>query len=254
MTVRGKVRKTGRQQGETLVVGLTGSIGMGKSTISKWFQELGVPVDDADATVHRLYSPGGAAVAPIKAFLGPEVIGEDGGVNRVNLSKFVVGEANTANLKKLEAIVHPMVEDSRDNFITAAKQRGEALCVLDIPLLLEKGLEKYCDLVLVVSAGAAQQRERVLARPGMTVEKFEGILAKQVPDAEKRALADQVLDSSLSMEGTRAQVVSFVTSCRQQIEEERKSHFRRHLFLATALTVGLAAVSVPLLRAARHRL
>eukprot|EP00931_Biecheleriopsis_adriatica_P055668 TRINITY_DN32961_c0_g1_i1.p1 TRINITY_DN32961_c0_g1~~TRINITY_DN32961_c0_g1_i1.p1 ORF type:complete len:251 (-),score=60.92 TRINITY_DN32961_c0_g1_i1:35-787(-) len=240
-------RRAGRCQGDILIVGLTGSIGMGKSTVSKWLRELGVPVDDADATVHQLYAPGGAAVEPIRQALGSEAIAEDGSVSRPALSKLVMGEENKGRLQKLEAIVHPLVESLRDDFIADARKRGELLCILDIPLLFEKKLDRLCDLVTVASASSQQQRQRVLARPGMTVEKFEGILAKQVPDAEKRRMADEVLDTGASMEETRAQVVAFVERCRQQVASERR---RRALMIGAGLA-GLAALAVTLFRKSR---
>lgn len=215
-------RRADRRPGQTMVLGLTGSIGMGKSTVSKWFQELGVPVDDADAVVHRLYGAGGAAVAPIKELFGETVLGEDGGVSRVALTKFVVGEANTQNLKKLEAIVFPLVDVARDEFIQAAARRGEPLVVLDIPLLFERGSEGLCDGVAVASAPAERQRERVLGRPGMTEAKFEAILAKQVPDAVKRAKADHVLDTGAPLAETRASVEALVSEYRRRVGAERR--------------------------------
>lgn len=230
-----------RSLGDTLVVGLTGSIGMGKSTVSKWLQEMQIPLDDADATVHRLYAPGGEAVLPLKEAFGSQVLNEEGGIDRGALSKFVVGEANSERLKQLEAIVHPLVEASRDRFIHDAQRRGELLCVLDIPLLFEKQLEKHCDLVVVVSAPAEQQRRRVLARPEMTPEKFTAILAKQVPDGVKREKADRVVDSGLSLEETKGQVESLVKECRQQVEAERAREKTWHrLVLGCAILSGAA--------------
>ena len=231
-----------RTLGDTLVVGLTGSIGMGKSTVSKWLQEMQVPLDDADATVHRLYAPAGEAVLPLKEAFGSEILSEEGGVDRAALSKLVVGEANAERLKQLEAIVHPLVEASRDNFISSAQKRQELLCVLDIPLLFEKKLEKHCDMVVVVSAPAEQQRKRVLARKDMTPEKFTAILSKQVPDAEKRRRADHVVDSGLTMEETKAQVMALVKECRNRVSSERQREERLHwLFLGAAMAAGAAA-------------
>jgi len=240
------LRRTNRRLGETMVIGLTGSIGMGKSTVSKWFQELGVPVDDADAVVHKLYGPGGAAVAPVLALFGPEVLGDDGGVSRPALTTFVVGLANSANLKKLEAVVFPLVDAARDEFMQAARERGEPLVVLDIPLLFERGSEQLCDAVVVVSAPAATQRERVLARPGMSKEKFEAILSKQVPDDMKRTKADEVLDTSLPHEATWAAAQDFVERCRSQVAEERG----RPSSLAAPSPAALAAAAVAALAAA----
>lgn len=235
-----RVRRS-RSLGDTLVVGLTGSIGMGKSTVSKWLQEMQVPLDDADATVHRLYAPGGEAVLPLKEAFGDEILSQEGGVDRGALSKLVVGEANAERLKHLEAIVHPLVEASRDHFISKARRQGELLCVLDIPLLFEKKLEKHCDVVMVVSAPAEQQRTRVLARNDMTPAKFTAILSKQVPDADKRRKADHIVDTGLTMEETKAQVMAFVKECREKVAAERDRDQRlQWLFLAAALAAGAA--------------
>jgi len=219
---------------------------MGKSTVSKWFQELGVPVDDADAVVHKLYAAGGGAVAPVRELFGAEVIGDDGGISRPLLSKFVVGEANAANLNKLESVVFPLVDAAREAFVQGASDKGEPLVVLDIPLLFERSSEKLCDVVLVVSAPANLQRERVLARAGMTEAKFIGILNRQVPDAEKRTRADHVLDTGAAPEDTRAAVVAFVDDCRQRVLAERRTRQLRQLgivviVIGTALLGGLVA-------------
>ncbi|CAJ1406051.1 unnamed protein product [Effrenium voratum] len=241
----GKVRRRGRNLGDTLVVGLTGSIGMGKSTVSRWLQEMSVPLDDADATVHRLYAPAGDAVRPVTKAFGEKVVGKDGGIDRGALSKLVVGEENKERLQQLEAIVHPLVEASRDLFIADAQKRNEPLCVLDIPLLFEKQLEKHCDLVVVVSAPAEQQRARVLARNDMTPEKFMAILAKQVPDAEKRLMADWVVDTGLAFEESKAQVVAFVKECREKVAGEKKRERTLYLlFMGAALLAGAAAAMV----------
>mmetsp|Transcript_47989 Transcript_47989/g.114053 ORF Transcript_47989/g.114053 Transcript_47989/m.114053 type:complete len:255 (-) Transcript_47989:2-766(-) len=234
-----KPRRSGRGFGQTLVVGLTGSIGMGKSTVATWFKELGVPVDDADAVVHKLYASGGAAVPGVHALFGDAVLSEDGGISRPALSKFVVGPGNAENLLKVEAIVFPLVDAARDSFISDANRRGEALVVLDIPLLFERGGEQLCDLVTVASAPAAAQRERVMARPGMTEEKFQGILAKQTPDAEKRAKSDVVFDTGVSQEQTKGQVTAFVADCREKVARERRQRqCGRRLGWAAALIVG----------------
>lgn len=211
---------------------------MGKSTVSKWFQELNVPVDDADAVVHKLYAAGGAAVGPVRDLFGDAVIGEDGGINRPALSKFVVGEANAANLKKVESIVFPLVDVARDGFIRAARSRGEPIAVLDIPLLFERGSEALCDSVVVVSATAEKQRERVLARPGMVEAKFEAILSKQVPDTEKRAKGDRIFDTGLAPEETRAAVEHFVRECHQRVQAER-----RKPWLLVGSVVGLLVIA-----------
>jgi dephospho-CoA kinase len=182
------------------VLCLTGSLGMGKSATAKLFAEAGVPVHDSDAVVHALYE--GEAVAAIEqAFPGTTA---GGTVDRTKLSAMVVGEK--AALARLEAIVHPLVGAARDKFLGEAKVQGAAVVVLDIPLLFEIGGECGCDAVVVVSAPAEMQRARALARPGMTEAKFAGLLAKQVPDAEKRRRADFIVDTSQGFDHARAQV------------------------------------------------
>lgn len=241
-------RRSARRPGQTLVIGLTGSIGMGKSTVSQWFQELGVAINDADAAVHELYSPGGAAVAPVRDTFGPSVIGQDGGVDRSKLSPLVVGSDNKDRLQRLEAIVHPLVAQHRSGFVAAARTRGEALCVLDIPLLFELSLESGCDLVLVVSAPAAVQRERVLARPGMTPQKFEAILSKQMHDEKKRSMANLVIDTGKPLEETRAFVWNFVAQCRSGVAKERCIVSRRLVGRYSLAAVALIPVLALILR------
>jgi dephospho-CoA kinase len=183
-----------------LVLGLTGSIGMGKSTAARFFAEAGVPVHDADAAVHQLYEA--EAVAPIEAaFPGAT---RDGKVDRGKLAARVLGDP--AAIKRLEAIVHPLVRESSSRFLAAAAARGARVVVLDIPLLFETDGAARVDAVVVVSARPATQRERVLARPDMTVEKFDAILAQQMPDAEKRRRAHFIVDSSRSFDSARAQI------------------------------------------------
>jgi dephospho-CoA kinase len=187
-----------------IVIGLTGSIGMGKSTTAKMFAEEGVPVHDSDEAVHRLYS--GAAVPLVEAaFPGVTV---DGRIDRTLLGQRVIGNAEA--IRKLEQIVHPLVRADADAFLARNRAAGAKLAVLDIPLLFETGGRDRVDKVVVVSAPAAVQRERVLARPGMTAEKFEAILARQVPDAEKRRLADFVVDTGAGMEAAREAVRKIV--------------------------------------------
>ncbi|MFY8209244.1 MAG: dephospho-CoA kinase [Caulobacter sp.] len=193
-----------------LILGLTGSIGMGKSTTSRMFEDEGVPVYDADAAVHALYATGGAAVAPVEAAFPGVVV--NGAIDRDKLSAEVVGNAEA--LAKLEAIVHPLVGAHRIGFFEEAKAKGHEIVVLDIPLLFETGGEKRVDKVVVVSAPADVQRERVLARPGMTAEKFEAILARQTPDAEKRARADFVIDTGQGLDHARRQVRDLLTLLR----------------------------------------
>ena len=185
-----------------IIVGLTGSIGMGKSTTSAMFQAEGVPVYDADAAVHALYAKGGAAVAPVEAAFPGVVV--DGAIDRAKLSVQVVGKPEA--LKRLEALVHPLVGESRKVFFEAAAAVNAPLVILDIPLLFETGGERNVAAVIVVSAPEAVQRERVMARPDMTAEKLDAILARQLPDAEKRARADIVIDTSKGLDSAREQV------------------------------------------------
>ena len=183
-----------------IVLGLTGSIGMGKSTVARMFVEEGVPLFDADAVVHRLQGPDGALVAEIEAAF-PGTTGA-GGVDRGALAERVL--AAPAELQRLEALVHPAVARERDAFLAANAEAP--VVVLDIPLLFEKGGEALVDKVAVVSADPEIQRVRTLARPGMTAEKFLRILGHQLPDAEKRARADFVIPTDCSLDETRASV------------------------------------------------
>jgi dephospho-CoA kinase len=182
------------------ILGLTGSIGMGKSTTANFFREASVPVHDSDAAVHRLYE--GEAVAPVEAaFPGVTV---DGRIDRTKLSAKLVGKPD--EIKRLEAIVHPLVRAVTQRFREQNAARGARVIVLDIPLLFETGGEKNCDAVVVVTAPADVQRARVLARPGMTAERLDALLARQMPDADKRARAHFIVDSSRSYDSARAQV------------------------------------------------
>lgn len=183
-----------------LRVGLTGSIGMGKSTTAQMFREAGVPVLDSDQIVHDLYR--GAAVAPIEAaFPGVTV---DGVVDRGKLAAQVLSDPQA--LKRLEAIVHPLVWAARDDFLKEQEKKGASIVVYDVPLLFETGAEKSVDAIVVVSAPEDVQKARVLARPGMTEEKFAAILAKQVPDAEKRARADFIVHTEKGIDAARRDV------------------------------------------------
>jgi dephospho-CoA kinase len=182
------------------VLGLTGSIGMGKTTTARLFAEEGVPVHDADAAVHRLYE--GEAVPLIEAAFPSTTAG--GRVDREKLAREVVG--NTDAIRRLEAIVHPLVREEEKKFLAKAAAEGAEVVVLDIPLLYETGGESRVDAVVVVSAPADVQRQRVMERPGMTVEKMEALIAKQMPDAEKRRRADFIVDSGQGVEHARAQV------------------------------------------------
>src|SRR5579864_507531 len=183
-----------------IILGLTGSIVMGKSTTAKLFAEAGVPVYDADAAVHRLYE-GEAAAAIEAAFPGTT---QDGKVDRIRLSARVVHDA--AGMKKLEEIVHPMLGASRQKFLREAEQSGAAVAVVDVPLLFETGGERNVDAVVVVTTSAELQRERILSRPNMTEQKLAGILARQMPDAEKRKRAQFVVDTSHGLDPVRARI------------------------------------------------
>lgn len=191
-----------------ILLGLTGSIGMGKSTTTAMFADLGAVVWNADDAVHRLYAPGGAAVGPVgEAFPGVVV---NGAVDRTRLAE-ALGKDDTA-FRRLEAIVHPLVAQGRAADLEAARTAGVKLAVLDIPLLFETGGDRAVDAVVVVTADPAIQAERVLARPGMTRERFDAILARQMPDAEKRARADFVIDTGRGLEAARAEVEAIVAA------------------------------------------
>ena len=191
-----------------ILLGLTGSIGMGKSTTTAMFADLGAVVWNADDSVHRLYLPGGAAVGPVgQAFPGVVV---DGAVDRTRLAE-ALGKDETA-FRSLEAIVPPLVAQGRAADLEAARTGGVKLAVLDIPLLFETGGDRAVDAVVVVTADPAIQAERVLARPGMTRERFDAILARQMPDAEKRARADFVIDTGRGLEAARAEVEAIVAA------------------------------------------
>jgi dephospho-CoA kinase len=182
------------------ILGLTGSLGMGKSTTAGFFAEAGVPVHDADAVVHRLYE--GEAVAAIEAaFPGTTTAGK---VDRIKLAARAVDDPRA--LRRLEAIVHPLVREAKTRFLAEAEKRGAPVVVLDIPLLLETGGHQKVDAVVVVSAPAETQRQRVLARPGMTADKLDALLARQMADSEKRRHADFVVDTSRGFDAARAQV------------------------------------------------
>lgn len=183
-----------------IILGLTGSIGMGKSTTAKLFAEAGVPVYDADAAVHRLYE-GVAAAAIEEAFPGTIV---EGKVDRARLSSRVVHDP--AAMKRLEGIVHPMLGASRQRFLDDAERSGARVAVVDVPLLYETGGEKRVDAVVVVTTTPEVQRERILARENMSSEKLDAILARQLPDPEKRARADFIVDTSHGLDPVRARI------------------------------------------------
>jgi dephospho-CoA kinase len=193
------------------LIGLTGSIGMGKSTTAAMFAEMGVPVWDADAAVHRLYAPGGGAAAPVAAICPGAV--EDGAVDRARLKDWIARDP--AAIAKLEAVVHPLVAADRAGFIAKAASDGHRIVLLDIPLLFETKAEKTVDATVVVSAPADLQRQRVLDRPGMTAAHLQTILDRQMPDAEKRMRADYVIDTT-TMDGARAAVARVLEKIRKR--------------------------------------
>jgi dephospho-CoA kinase len=207
-----------------LLIGLTGSIGMGKSETAKMFARHGVPVCDSDATVHALYDKGGAAVEPVGAAFPGVVV--DGRVDRERLSREVVGKPEA--MRKLEAIVHPLVAATQRQFLERADASGAAMVVLDIPLLFETGGRARVDVVVVVSAPEDVQRQRVLARPGMTAAKLDAILAKQLADAEKRAQADFVVDTSKGLAHAEAQVVAIIEALKHRPGKIWKANHARN--------------------------
>lgn len=192
------------------IIGLTGSIGMGKTTTAKMFADEGIPVWDADAAVHRIYAPGGAAVEPMRD-LCPKAVSEKG-VDREVLKAWLTDDPTA--LKQIEAVVHPLVADDRAEFLNTTPA---PIVLLDMPLLFEIGAADQVDLVAVVSAPSELQRERVLARGTMNVQQFEAILAKQVPDAEKRARADVIIPT-VTMDGARQAVKQVVAHVKERLD------------------------------------
>jgi dephospho-CoA kinase len=194
-----------------IILGLTGSIGMGKSTAANMLRRLGVPLFDADAVVHRLLAPGGAAVRPVETAF-PGVRNELGGIDRQRLGQRVFGQPEA--LRRLEAILHPMVRAAEKGFVARARGRREPLVVLDIPLLFETAGTGRCNFVLVASAPSRLQRARVMRRPGMSASRFAGILRAQLPDPEKRRRADFVVVTALSRRATLRQLAAIVEQLR----------------------------------------
>jgi len=201
-----------------LKIGLTGSIGMGKSTTAKLFAEAGVPVNDADAIVHDLYA-GEAAPLVDAAFPGTM---KNGAVDRQELGRQLAQSPD--GFKRLEQIVHPLVRKRESEFLERQEEVGAEMVVLDIPLLFETGAEQRVDTIVVVSADPQTQRKRVLARPNMTEEKFNMILARQTPDAEKRRRADYIVDSGHSIETARKQVANIIADLKKRIAKEEVPH------------------------------
>jgi dephospho-CoA kinase len=197
------------------VLCLTGSLGMGKSTAAKFFAEAGVPVHDSDAVVHALYEGNAASLIEL-AFPGSTAGGK---VDRAKLGEMVINDS--AALARLEAIVHPLVFASREKFLAEAAARGAPVVVLDVPLLFETAADRRCDAVVVVSAPAELQRARAFKRPGMTDDKLYALLAKQMPDAEKRRRADFVIDSSQDFDHTRAQIRDILQSIAKMPPRQR---------------------------------
>ena len=207
-------------------IGLTGSIGMGKSTAAAVLRRLGLPVHDADAAVHRLMERGGAAVAAVAAaFPGVEV---EGRIDRARLGAQVLGD--DAALKRLEGILHPLVRAEARAFLAKQARLHRPLAVLDIPLLYETGGDKLCDAVIVVSAPAMIQRARVLRRPGMTEEKMQAILARQLPDAEKRRRADFVVQTGLTKGHSLRQLSAIVTLLKDEASRRKRRPLRSARF------------------------
>lgn len=196
-----------------LLIGLTGSIGMGKSETAKMFARHGVPLYDADAAVHQIYAPGGEAIPPLsEAF--ENILDAQGGIDREALSKQVLGNGDA--MKKLEAIVHPLVGKAQLDFITLNLEKKTSMVVLDIPLLFETGGQNRVDVIVVVSAPYDLQRQRVLNRPGMTVEKFDAIHAKQVADKDKRAGADFVIETDKGLAHAEQEVASIIAALKDR--------------------------------------
>ena len=207
-------------EGKPFMLGLTGSIGMGKSETAKMFASLGIPVYDADAAVHALYATGGAAVGEIeRAFPGTT---QSGAVDRAALAARVAGDE--AAFQQLEDIVHPLVRQAEHRFLAAAQDRGDDLVVLDIPLLFETGGDARMDAVVVVSAPPEVQRERVLARSGMTLEKLATIHARQIPDVDKRARADFVVETDKGFEHALNAVKNIVAAVRARGRLEKNGN------------------------------
>jgi dephospho-CoA kinase len=199
-----------------LIVGLTGSLAMGKSETARMFAELGSPVFDADAEVHRLYATGGAAVGPV-AEVFPEAL-VDGAIDRIRLSALLL--ADPSRLPRLEAIVHPLVRAAEQHFLDGARQAREPFVILDIPLLFETGRDSTMDRIVVVSASPEIQRRRALARPGMTEEKLARLLSRQTSDADKRARADFVVETGRGLDDAFDQVQRIVSRLREEAGRE----------------------------------
>lgn len=204
-----------------IVIGLTGSIGMGKTTAAKALRRMGLPVHDSDAAVHRLFAQGGAAVRPVaEAF--PSTL-KDGAIDRWKLGELVFGD--TAALKRLEAIVHPLVRGQSEAFLKRCRLHREPVAVLDVPLLFEVGRDGECDFTILVTAPAFIQAQRVLRRPGMTRQRFREIKARQMPDAEKRRRADFIVQTGLGRRESLRDLIRIVKLVRQEHRRTRKRKY-----------------------------
>lgn len=197
-----------------IVIGLTGSIAMGKSETAKLFREQGVPVFDSDEEVHRLYEAGGAAVEPL-ARIFPEALTAEGTIDRSVLSRLALKDAGV--FKSIENIVHPLIRERKAAFLKDCKRAGTPIAVIDVPLLFETRQEKDVDKIVVVSAPEEIQRQRALSRPGMTQQKLDAIMDRQLPDAEKRRRADFVVDTSTGIDGARDQVTAILNELKSKM-------------------------------------
>ena len=198
-----------------IIAALTGSIAMGKTETAKMFAARGIPVFDSDAAVHALYARGGSAVAAIAGVVPSAIV--DGGVDRQRLSAAI--QADSSLLRKIEAAVHPLVKEMQSRFLAAAAASGAEIALLDIPLLFETGRDRDVDMVIVVTAREDLQRERAMKRPGMTADKLDFILSKQMPDVEKRARADYVIDTSSSLEDTARDVDRVIAEIKARAQD-----------------------------------
>ncbi len=205
-----------------IVIGLTGSIGMGKSTAANMLRDMGVPVHDSDAAVHELLAPGGAGVEPVRAAFPAAYDKATGGIDRRALGRAVFGDA--ASLRALESILHPLVQQSQQAFIRAQQRAGIKMVALDIPLLFETGAEARCDYTVVVSAPYEIQRQRVLARPGMTEEMFQQRLAQQMSDGDKRARADFVVQTGIGLAHTRQELAHVLRVIKKEKGWDHENH------------------------------
>ena len=211
----------GRMVTRMMIVGLTGGIATGKSTTAEMIRGAGIPVHDADAAVHQLMVPGGAAIAPITVMFGSHMVAEDGSVDRQKLGGVVF--ADPEKRRALEAIIHPLVTAHRDRFLREQRQKNTSMVVLDVPLLFETGGDANCDFVILCYADDQTQRSRGLARAGMTEDKWTAILASQMPMSEKRARADAVIETQHGIESARQQLVSILEQLRAgSVENSRK--------------------------------